>query len=457
MSSVQTIEVHTAPAYEVTIGAGLLRECGARLKTVLGGCRIVVAADSNVAPLYLETVCASLRDAGFAVCSYVFPAGEAHKNFTTLSAVLEFLAESQLTRTDCVAALGGGVTGDMAGFAAASYLRGIRYVQLPTTLLSAVDSSVGGKTAIDLAAGKNLAGAFLQPAAVLCDTDCLGSLPAAVFADGAAEAIKTGVLSGETLFSLFEDGMLTDAPAEIIARCIRYKAGVVERDEKEQGERRKLNLGHTVGHAIEKCSGYAIPHGHAVAAGLAVMARASERLGWAEPGVSARIAACLEKNGLPTGTDYPAEALAKAALADKKRSSSYAVKLARMLGVDAVVISEEGFGNPDADLIMNCRKSEQAGIKTVLITDEYAGRDGSSQSLADSCPEGDACVTAGNANEIIVLPPMDKVIGDQAPAETIAGGFFGSVREDGSLEVELQAILGATNELGFNRIGGRTL
>ena len=298
MSSVQTIEVHTAPAYEVTIGAGLLRECGARLKTVLGGCRIAVVADSNVAPLYLETVCASLRDAGFAVCSYVFPAGEAHKNFTTLSAILEFLAESQLTRTDCVAALGGGVTGDMAGFAAASYLRGIRYVQLPTTLLSAVDSSVGGKTAIDLAAGKNLAGAFLQPAAVLCDTDCLRSLPAAVF----------------------EDGTLTDAPAEIIARCIRYKAGVVERDEKEQGERRKLNLGHTVGHAIEKCSGYAIPHGHAVAAGLAVMARASERLGWAEPGVSARIAACLEKNGLPTGTDYPAEALAQAALADKKRS-----------------------------------------------------------------------------------------------------------------------------------------
>ena len=144
-------------------------------------------------------------------------------------------------------------------------------------------------------------------------------------------------------------------------------------------------------------------------------------------------------------------------LADKKRSSSYTVKLARMLGVDAVVISEEGFGNPDADLIMNCRKSEQAGIRTVLITDEFAGRDGSSQSLADSCPEGDACVTAGNANELIVLPPMTKVIGDLAPAETIAGGFFGSVREDGSLEVELQAILGATNELGFNRIGGRTL
>ena len=186
MSSVQTIEVHTAPAYEVTIGAGLRRDCGARLKAVLGGCRIAVAADSNVAPLYLETVCASLRDAGFAVCSYVFPAGEAHKNFTTLSAILEFLAESQLTRTDCVAALGGGVTGDMAGFAAASYLRGIRYVQLPTTLLSAVDSSVGGKTAIDLAAGKKPRGRVFAARCRAVRHGLSEILPAAVFADGAA-------------------------------------------------------------------------------------------------------------------------------------------------------------------------------------------------------------------------------------------------------------------------------
>lgn len=144
-------------------------------------------------------------------------------------------------------------------------------------------------------------------------------------------------------------------------------------------------------------------------------------------------------------------------LADKKRSSSYAVKLASMLGVDGVIISEEGFGNPDADLIMNCRKAELAGIKTVLITDEYAGRDGSSQSLADSCPEGDACVTGGNANEMIVLPPMGTIIGELPDADIIAGGFFGSLRPDGSLEVELQAILGATNELGFNRLGARTI
>ena len=263
--SIQTIPVRTAPGYTVSIGPGLLTSCGQRLREVLGPCRAAVIADSTVAPLYAPAVTASLS-------------------------------------------------------AAAVYLRGIRCVQLPTTLLAAVDSSVGGKTAIDLAAGKNLAGAFLQPTAMLCDTDCLKSLPPDVFADGAAEAIKTGVLCDESLFALFEDGTLTADPAEVIARCVAYKAGVVERDEKEQGERRLLNLGHTVGHAIETCSGYAIPHGHAVAAGLAIIARAAEALGWTKQPIAARIAACLAKNGLPTGTDYTAEALAQAALADKKRA-----------------------------------------------------------------------------------------------------------------------------------------
>ena len=265
--SIRTIPVGVAPAYEVSIGPGLLQKSGTRLKPLLGECRVAVITDSTVALLYLETVLQSLEQAGFATCSHVFPAGEGHKTLSTLSDLLEFLASQHLTRTDCVAALGGGVTGDMAGFAAAVYLRGIRCVQLPTTLLAAVDSSVGGKTAVDLTAGKNLAGAFSQPAAVLCDTDCLKSLPADVFADGAAEAIKTGVLCDETLFALFEDGTLTADPGEVIARCIAYKAGVVERDEKELGERKLLNLGHTVGHAIEKCSGFTIPHGHAVAGG----------------------------------------------------------------------------------------------------------------------------------------------------------------------------------------------
>ena len=144
-------------------------------------------------------------------------------------------------------------------------------------------------------------------------------------------------------------------------------------------------------------------------------------------------------------------------LADKQRSSSYAVNLLKMLGVDAAVISEEGFGNPDADLVLNCVKAERAGIKTVLVTDEYAGANGASQSLADSCQEGTAVVTGGNANMTIILPPMDKIIGDIGQADVIAGGFFGSKREDGSLEVEIQAILAATNELGFNKIGAYTI
>ena len=320
MSTLHTIQVNTSPAYEAVIGGGLLPRCGERLAAIMPKCRMAVIADSTVAPLYLETVTESLAKAGFGVCSHVFPAGEANKNFVTLAGILEFMAAEHLTRTDCVAALGGGVTGDMAGFAAAVYLRGIRYVQLPTTVLSAVDSSVGGKTAIDLGAGKNLAGAFLQPAAVLCDTDCLKTLPADVFADGAAEAIKTGVLCDESLFALFEEGTLRSVPEEVIARCIAFKAGVVERDEKEQGERKCLNLGHTIGHAIEKCSDFAIPHGHAVAAGLAIMARAAERLGWAEEGTAKRICDCLKKNDLPIGSDYSAEDLASAAARDKKRA-----------------------------------------------------------------------------------------------------------------------------------------
>lgn len=320
MPDYREIRVNTNPAYTVTIGPGLLRDCGQRLRETISPCHMAVVTDSVVGPLYLETVTDSLRAAGCAVSAYAFPAGEGSKNFATLSAILEFLAGERLTRADCLIALGGGVVGDMAGFAAACYLRGIRYVQMPTTLLSAVDSSVGGKTAIDLTAGKNLAGAFLQPAAVLCDTDCLKSLPPDVFAGGAAEAVKTGVLCDESLFALFEAGTLTADPGPVIARCVAYKAGVVERDEREQGERKLLNLGHTIGHAIEKCSGYTVPHGRAVAAGLAMIARSAERLGWTDGSLADRVAACLEKLGLPVSSDFSAEALAEAALADKKRA-----------------------------------------------------------------------------------------------------------------------------------------
>ena len=318
MSSVQTIEVHTAQAYEVTIGAGLLRECGARLKTVLGGCRIAVAADSNVAPLYLETVCASLRDAGFAVCSYVFPAGEAHKNFTTLSAILEFLAESQLTRTDCVAALGGGVTGDMAGFAAASYLRGIRYVQLPTTLLSAVDSSVGGKTAVNLASGKNQVGCFYQPSLVLCDPDTLRTLPPEEYRNGCAEVIKYAVLRSEPFFDALRAEPVSAQVEHVIATCVGMKRDLVAADEFDRGSRQLLNLGHSFGHAVEKCSDYAVPHGCGVAIGMAIIARAAAKRGICTDDTCAQILALLRQYGLPTETAFTRDALTDAARSDKK-------------------------------------------------------------------------------------------------------------------------------------------
>lgn len=317
MPTRHSIKINVDPPYEVAIGSGLLAECGERIKAVTGLCRVAVITDTNVAPLYLETAKKSLLSAGFEVCSLILPAGEQHKNMDTLSDILEQLAQNRLTRSDCIVALGGGVVGDMAGFAAGVYLRGIRCVQLPTTLLAAVDSSVGGKTAVDLKAGKNLAGVFLQPCAVLCDTDCLKTLSPETYAEGMAEAIKTGVLAGEELFSLCESG---GDVSEIIALCVAHKGSVVEQDEREQGLRKTLNLGHTAAHSIELLSNYTISHGKAVAIGTAIISRAAERLGWCEDSCAGRITAALGANALPTKTNYTAKELSEAALADKKRS-----------------------------------------------------------------------------------------------------------------------------------------
>lgn len=316
----RVIPVRVREGYNVVIGSGLLQESGRLLREALFDCRLAVVTDSNVAALYLPAVLESLKEAGFDACSYVFPAGEAHKRLDSLSGMLEFFAKQHLTRKDCVVALGGGVTGDMAGFAAGCYLRGVRYAQMPTTLLAAVDSSVGGKTAIDLAAGKNLAGLFHQPSIVLCDTDTFATLSPDEFANGAAEAIKTAILDDDKLLSLFETGDVRANITEIVAQCVAFKARIVEQDETETGIRKTLNLGHTAGHAIERCSDYTIPHGHAVAAGLAIIARAAEQLGWAKTPIAGRIEAALTRNGLPTSTDFTPEALAQAALSDKKRA-----------------------------------------------------------------------------------------------------------------------------------------
>lgn len=312
------IPIGVQPPYDVIIQPGILREAGPRLAALFPPCRAVILCDSSVAALWLAPVQTSLESAGFTVFPYTFPPGEEQKTLRTLADILEFMAERQLTRSDCVIALGGGVCGDMAGFAAGCYMRGIKYVQLPTTLLAAVDSSVGGKTAVDLAAGKNLAGLFVQPAAVLCDPDCLKTLPAEQLASGMAEAIKSGILDGEELFAACCAG--EPDYAAIIAGCVRFKGRVVELDEKEQNLRRCLNLGHTAGHAIEKLSDYSLSHGHCVAIGLAIITRAALRRAVCSEADARRILDALTACGLPTRTHFSPAALAKAALADKKRS-----------------------------------------------------------------------------------------------------------------------------------------
>ncbi len=320
---VNIVNVKTAKPYNVYISHGGLETLGNIIAGIKGINKVAIISDSNVAPLYLKKCTDSIESEGFTVYSHVFTAGEKHKNIHTLSNILEGCASIELTRNDCLVALGGGVVGDITGFAAGCYLRGIKFVQVPTTLLAMVDSSVGGKTAIDLEAGKNLAGLFYQPEAVVCDVDCLNTLPKEEYTSGMAEAIKTAILLGDKPFSKYENGLKSEDLLSAIEACVKYKAGVVERDEREQGERKLLNLGHTLGHAIEKCSNFTIPHGNAVAIGIALIAKASYRKAWAKLETVKAILKALENNNLPTSTTYTQKELYNAALVDKKRADNH--------------------------------------------------------------------------------------------------------------------------------------
>lgn len=316
----EKIRINAGRGYDVLIGQELLSQGGERIKDIFPSGRIAIVTDSKVAELYLDKVTDSLRASGFSTLHRIFPRGEGSKNLTTLSILLEFFAREALTRSDLVLALGGGVVGDMAGFAASVYQRGMNYVQVPTTLLAAVDSSVGGKTAVNLAAGKNLVGAFHQPLAVLCDTNCLSTLPESIFSEGVGECIKYGMLTDKKLLDLFSEENPRDHLEEIIARCVDIKRRYVEEDEFDTGNRRFLNLGHTLGHAIEVCSDYSFPHGHAVAVGMVMICRAGEDLGWTEAGATEALTSLLLRNKLPVSCDYEASRLYEGALRDKKRS-----------------------------------------------------------------------------------------------------------------------------------------
>ena len=323
------IDVPVSRHYEVVIGRGVRQ----RLPELIRGKTVCIVSDTNVWPLHGETVRKLLEESGYSVFSYVFPAGEASKNGQTYLSLLNVLAEKRLTRADTLVALGGGVVGDLTGFAAATYLRGVAYVQMPTTVLAAVDSSVGGKTAIDLPSGKNLAGAFYQPWGVLCDLDFLDTLPPSIVAEGCAELIKTAVLFDPDLFGQLEKSGPDFDRETAIAAAVRHKRNVVVEDERDTGARQLLNLGHTFGHGIEHCSHFAISHGQAVAIGTCMAARASC------PGETARrIETLFRSFGLPTKTNFSAKELAQAALSDKKRQGgTISLILPRAIGQCAIV------------------------------------------------------------------------------------------------------------------------
>ena len=327
--------------YEVLVDEFTLDQLGDLCRCVSGGDACCVVSDTNVAPLYMDRAKESLESAGYRVATFVFPAGEQSKTLQTFAQAQSAFAEAGLTRSSLVVALGGGVVGDLAGFAAATYMRGIRCVQVPTSLLACVDSSVGGKTAVDLPEGKNLVGAFFQPDAVLIDTSLLATLPEHFFTDGCAEVLKYGVIFDKELFATLETPLVAgDARLErVIARCVQLKRDVVVADEKEAGPRQLLNFGHTLGHAIEKLSNFTVTHGFAVACGMVLAAKASVARGWMSAEDADRIKAAVCAYGLMGATDEAPQAVYEAALADKKRhGSSMNVVVASEIGASRVEV-----------------------------------------------------------------------------------------------------------------------
>ncbi|MGH7803452.1 MAG: 3-dehydroquinate synthase [Candidatus Binatia bacterium] len=318
-------------SYSIRIGTGLLDEIGPSVRAALAsGPPTSVAAvvtDSRVAGLHLERVTASLRSAGYQVVEIQIPEGETHKNLAWLALTYDRLIEGRLERSSPIVALGGGVVGDLAGFAAATYLRGVPLVQVPTTLLAQVDAAIGGKTAVNHVAGKNLIGAFHQPRLVAIDVETLRTLPRREFVAGLAEVVKYGAILDAALFEMIESeasrilALDRERLIDVIATCCRLKAMVVEKDETEGDLRAILNFGHTVGHAIETLTDYTeFLHGEAVAIGMVAAARLSRRRGLLGADVERRLAALLERLGLPTRIpeDLGAEAIALAVETDKK-------------------------------------------------------------------------------------------------------------------------------------------
>ncbi|MGN1481521.1 3-dehydroquinate synthase, partial [Porcipelethomonas sp.] len=315
------ITVNASTAYNIYIERGLLKNCGNIISDTVKTRRVAVITDDIVHRLYYNDVEKSLTEHGFTVSEFVFPNGEESKSSDTLNKIYNFLCENSITRSDCIIALGGGVVGDITGFAAATFLRGIDYIQIPTTLLAQIDSSVGGKTAIDLPCGKNLVGAFKQPSCVICDSDVLETLKPEILSDGMAEAIKYGMIRDKELFDLIASHNLGNVHSiidEIVYKSVSIKKDVVEHDEFDTGERMILNFGHTLGHAVESYYNYkTYTHGSAVAIGMCMISKkgCSEEL-------TEKLINCVHAYKLPDCCDAPAGKLVKLCYNDKKRVSN---------------------------------------------------------------------------------------------------------------------------------------
>lgn len=329
LADLQTLQIQTGQEeYPIYVGQGILTYLGGLLTAsgIPRESRIAVVSNPTVAALYREPVLQSLRQVGFQPCSCTIPDGEAYKTLDNVARLYDQFLEMGLDRSGTVLALGGGVTGDMAGFAAATFMRGVRFIQVPTTLLAMVDASIGGKTGVDLPQGKNLVGAFKQPELVFVDTGVLATLPVEEIRSGMAEVIKHGILDDNGLFDMLQSGQLSPEglSPQIVAQAIEVKAKVVSQDPLEQGLRITLNLGHTVGHALESLSNYQLRHGEGVAIGLVAATRIAVALGYAEIELVQQIVTTLEAWGLPTQCPpFSAEEIMAAMAHDKKHQGKH--------------------------------------------------------------------------------------------------------------------------------------
>ena len=331
------IAVRASRPYEVLIEQGLLSRCGELVSEVTKTKFVAIVTDDTVDRIYSGKVIASLEEAGFRVVKFVFKSGEKSKCSDTLNQIYNFLAENGITRSDCLIALGGGVVGDITGYAAATYLRGLGFIQIPTTLLAQIDSSVGGKTAIDLPCGKNLVGAFKQPELVICDPLTLKTLSPEIVSDGMAEAIKYGMIRSRELFDLIAShtiGDYFDDIDDIIFRCVSIKRDVVENDEFDKGERMLLNFGHTMGHAIESFFNYeTYTHGNAVAAGMHIITEQAVKHSECKAEALEALDKVITSYRLPLTTEAKISELIPLCANDKKCESSF---------INAIICSDIG-------------------------------------------------------------------------------------------------------------------